>query len=77
MFQAFRRVRFPGLPSVSSRSSSSYSNRSSASLHSAESITGQQFSEVKLRSMMARLAPTWQAVLRRMDKVKFYNTNLD
>ncbi|XP_060598141.1 polycystin-1-like isoform X3 [Ruditapes philippinarum] len=66
---AFRRVRFPGLPSVSSRSSSSYSNRSAEPLPSEESVTGPQYSEVKLRSMMARLGPTWQAVLRRMDKI--------
>ena len=70
--QAFRRVKFQGLPSVSSRSSSSYSTRSGLSLQSSQSITEREFSQVQLNSMMARLTPTWHAVLQRMDKVCIY-----
>ncbi|XP_052761742.1 polycystin-1-like isoform X2 [Mya arenaria] len=68
---AFRHVRFPGLPSISSRSSSSYSNRSAVSLQSAHSVVAQQeFSQVQLNSMLARMVPTWNAVLQRMDKIE-------
>ncbi|KAH3864143.1 hypothetical protein DPMN_027157 [Dreissena polymorpha] len=68
---AFRRVRFPGFPSISSRSSSSYSNRSSASEQTVPAtVVEQEFSRVQLNSMMARLTPTWNAVLKRMEKLE-------
>ena len=72
MFQAFRRVKFQGLPSISSRSSSSYSHHSSSSSsHNSSSTVGPEYSRAQLDSMITRLNPTWLAVVKRFERVGF------
>ena len=69
--QAFRRVHFPGLPSVSSRASTSHSNRSSESTESTNTTFEPESYEPYLKRMAGRLGPTWQLFLRRFDEVSY------
>ncbi|KAL3876004.1 hypothetical protein ACJMK2_033893 [Sinanodonta woodiana] len=64
---AFRKVRFQGLPSASSRASSSYSNRP---VSSSSSASMQEYSRAQLDSMMLRVGPTWQMVLKRFETIE-------
>ncbi|KAK3612214.1 hypothetical protein CHS0354_039486 [Potamilus streckersoni] len=64
---AFRKVRFQGLPSASSRASSSYSSRPVSPI---SSLSTPEYSRAQLDSMMLRVGPTWQMMLKRFEKIE-------
>ncbi|KAL5018772.1 hypothetical protein ScPMuIL_004494 [Solemya velum] len=71
---AFRKVKFQGLPSISSRTTSSYSNRTcnSDSTGSSEPVVGLEHAAtaISIQAMMAKIAPSWEDVLHKFKKIE-------